>query len=138
MRVSVWVAAIAAAAVAWVWFLVLGKASGAVKRIAFRSTLLALLAGLLAAGSARGVFTRASAGFQTLLIVALVAVELGYLYTTRFCPRCGRMVRNLKVATCPRCGSQLPRHGMTTKLRALETPPGGDGAFDSGARARRP
>jgi hypothetical protein len=136
--VSLWVAPAAAAAVVWLWFLVLGKASGAAKRIAFRITLLGLLAGLLAAGAARGVFTRTSAGFQVLLIAALAAVELGYLYTTRFCPRCGRMVRNLKVAACPRCGSQLPRHGMTTKLRAPE-PRDGDGAFDSArARTRRP
>jgi ribosomal protein S27AE len=135
--VSPWVALAAAAVVAWLWFLVLGKASGAAKRIAFRITLLGLLAGLLAAAMARGVFTRASAGFQVLLIAALIAVELGYLYTTRFCPRCGRMVRNLKVATCPRCGSLLPRHGMTTKLRAAERREG-DGGFDPAARLRRP
>jgi hypothetical protein len=136
--VSAWVAPIAVAAVAWLWFLVLGKASGALKRIVFRITLLALLAGLLAAGSARGVFTRTSPGFQVLLIAALVAVELGYLYTTRFCPRCGRMVRNLKPATCPRCGSQLPRHGMTTKLRAAGIPRGDDAVDPRRARFRRP
>ena len=134
---SAWVAPIAVAAVAWLWFLVLGKASGALKRIAFRITLLALLAGLLAAGAARGVFTRTSAGFQVLVIAALLAVELGYLYTTRFCPRCGRMVRNLKPPSCPRCGSQLPRHGMTTKLRAPEIPRE-DGTVDPPrARLRR-
>ena len=116
----------------------LGKASGGLKRVAFRITLLGLLAGLLAAGIARGVFTRTSAGFQVLLIAALVAVELGYLYTTRFCARCGRMVRNLKRATCPRCGSPLPRHGMTTKLRAVEAS-GDDGAvIPPRMRGRRP
>ena len=61
-----------------------------------------------------------------LLLVALVGVELGYLYTTRFCPRCGRMVRNLRVSACPRCGAVLPRHGMTNVARSAP-PSGGDG-----------
>lgn len=112
---SPWVA-LAAVAVFWLWFLARGKASGATKRIAFRATLLAFLAGLLALASSRGLFERLSIGFVVLLLFALVAVELGYLYTTRFCPRCGFMVRNLKVAACPRCGSALPRHGMTSEL----------------------
>jgi hypothetical protein len=132
--VSVWVAPAAAAAVVWLWFLALGKAPGNVKRIAFRITLLALLAGLLAAGIRRGVFARTSPGFQLILLVALIGVELGYLYTTRFCPRCGRMVRNLKPAACPRCGALLPRHGMTNALRAAG-PAGGDGE-DRAARSR--
>jgi ribosomal protein S27AE len=51
------------------------------------------------------------------LLLALVSVEVGYLYATRFCPRCGRMVRNLRPPTCPRCGALLPRHGMTLELR---------------------
>ncbi len=111
---SPWVLPGAALAVAWLWFLARGKAPGAVKRLAFRAT---LLAGLLALASVRGVFARMSAGFQIALLLALVAVELGYLYTTRFCPRCGLMVRNLKPAACPRCGAPLPRHGMTSELR---------------------
>jgi hypothetical protein len=115
--VSIWVAPAAVLAVAWLWFLARGKAPGAVKRLAFRATLLALLVGLLALASARGVFARASPGFQLVLILALVAVELGYLYTTRFCVQCGVMVRNLKPAACPRCGAALPRHGMTSALR---------------------
>jgi hypothetical protein len=117
--VSLWVAPAAALAVVWLWFLARGKAKGATKRLAFRATLLALLAGLVALGSSRGVFARTSTGFVLVLLLALVAVELGYLYTTRFCPRCGWMVRNLKVAACPRCGSALPRHGMTSELRRL-------------------
>jgi hypothetical protein len=132
--VSVWVAPAAAAAVVWLWFLALGKAPGGVKRLAFRITLLALLGGLLAAGIRRGVFSRTSAGFQFLLLVALIGVELGYLYTTRFCPRCGRMVRNLRPAACPRCGALLPRHGMTKTLRAAPRA-SGDGD-DSAARPR--
>jgi hypothetical protein len=132
--VSLWVAPAAAAAVAWLWFLALGKAPGGVKRFAFRVTLLALLAALVAAGVRRGVFARTSPGFQILLLVALVAVELGYLYTTRFCPRCGRMVRNLRPSACPRCGALLPRHGMTNTLRSAG-PAGGDGE-DGPARSR--
>ena len=128
---SLWVAPAAALAVAWLWFLARGKAPGAVKPIAFRATLLAILAGLLALASVRGVFARTSAGFQIALLLALVAVELGYLYTTRFCPRCGYMVRNLKPADCPRCGAPLPRHGMTADLgrpRAAEPKRGMNGA----------
>jgi hypothetical protein len=137
MRVSLWVAPVAAAIVVWLWFLALGRAPGRVKRIAFRITLLGLLAGLLAAASARGVFNRTSAGFQILLVAALLAVEVGYLYTTRFCLRCGRMVRNLKPAVCPRCGALLPRHGMTSALRAPSGAPGGDGDERARTRVRR-
>jgi hypothetical protein len=121
--VSIWIAPAAVLAAAWLWFLARGKAPGAVKRLAFRATLLALLVGLLALASGRGVFARASAGFQLVLVGALFAVELGYLYTTRFCARCGLMVRNLKPAACPRCGAPLPRHGMTSALRRQETLP---------------
>lgn len=124
---SWWIAPAAAAAAAWLWFLALGRAPGGVKRLAFRITLLAVLAALFATGWRRGVFARTSPGFQILLLVALVAVELGYLYTTRFCPRCGRMVRNLRPSACPRCGSLLPRHGMTNTLRAAGPAGGGDG-----------
>ena len=115
---SLWVA-LAALAVLWLWFLARGKASGTIKRLAFRATLLASLAGLVALASSRGLFERVSTGFLLVLLVALAAVELGYLYTTRFCPRCGFMVRNLKVAACARCGSALPRHGMTSELRRI-------------------
>ena len=100
---SLWIAPAAVLAVFWLWFLARGKAPGGVKRLAFRATLLAALVGLLVLASSRGVFARASTGFQLVLILALFAVELGYLYTTRFCPRCGTMVRNLKLAECPRC-----------------------------------
>jgi uncharacterized paraquat-inducible protein A len=119
--VSLWAAPAAALAVAWLWFLARGKAPGTVKRLAFRATLLAVLAGLLALASVREVFARTSVGFQMVLLLALVGVELGYLYTTRFCARCGFMVRNLKAAVCPRCGAPLPRHGMTSELRRPAT-----------------
>jgi hypothetical protein len=136
--VSPWVALAATAAVAWLWFLLLGKAPGGVKRLAFRFTLLGLLAALVAAGWRRGVFARTSPSFQVLLLVALVAVELGYLYTTRFCPRCGRMVRNLRVSACPRCAALLSRHGMTNALRAAR-PSSGDGEDRvAPPRVRRP
>src|SRR5712671_1709064 len=112
----------AALAVAWLWFLARGRARGSLKRLAFRVTLLAVLAGVLTAASARGIFARTSPGFQIVLVLALAAVELGYLYTTRFCPRCGFMVRNLKLVSCPRCGAQIPRHGMTSEPRRPEAP----------------
>jgi hypothetical protein len=118
--VAIWIAPAAVAAIAWLWFLARARAPARVKRVAFRVTLLALLAALLAAAAQRGVFARVSIGFQVALLLALAGVELGYLYTTRFCPPCGFMVRNLKVAACPRCGAALPRHGMTSELRRLE------------------
>jgi hypothetical protein len=118
--VSVWIAPAAVLAVFWLWFLTRGKAPGGAKRLAFRATLLAVLVGLLVLASSRGVFARASPGFQLVLLLALLAVELGYLYTTRFCPQCGIMVRNLKLAECPRCKALLPRHGMTSQLRRPE------------------
>ena len=116
----IWIAPAAVAAVAWLWFLARGRARGSVKRIAFRITLLALLAALLAGAVQRGVLERVSAAFQVVLLLALAGVELGYLYTTRFCPACGYMVRNLKIAACPRCGAALARHGMTSALRRLD------------------
>jgi len=118
--VPIWIAPAAAAAVGWLWFLARGRAAGGMKRIAFRATLLAVLAGLLVAAFQRGVFERLSVGFQIVLLLALAGVELGYLYTTRFCTSCGYMVRDLKLAACPRCGAALPRHGMTSELRRLE------------------
>ena len=114
---SVWIAPAAVLAVFWLWFLARGKAPGGAKRLAFRATLLAVLVGLLVLASSRGLLSRASPGFQLVLLLALLAVELGYLYTTRFCLRCGLMVRNLKLAECPRCKTLLPRHGMTSQLR---------------------
>ncbi len=111
------IAAAALAAVLWLWFLALGRARGAVKRIALRATLLALAFGLVAVAAERGVFARASYGFRIALVLAILVVTVGYLYLTRFCDRCGRMVRNLKPAACPRCGAALPVHGMTSRLR---------------------
>jgi len=58
--------------------------------------------------------------------MALLTVAVGYLYLTRFCGSCGRMVRNLKSPTCPRCGAWLPIHGMTTRVRR----PGDDHHWD--------
>lgn len=111
------VALAAVLAALWLWFLARGRAPGGMKRLALRATLLALVVGLLVVGSERGVFSRASPGFRVALLLAIVAVTVGYLYLTRFCDRCGRMVRNPKPSLCPRCGAALPVHGMTRTLR---------------------
>jgi hypothetical protein len=105
------------AAALWLWFLAHGRTRGGLKRIALRVTLLALAAFLVGVAAQRGLLLRASPGFQIALVLAVVSVTVGYLYLTRFCVACGRMVRNLRVPTCPRCGAYLPRHGMTTRLR---------------------
>jgi len=106
----------AAGAVAWLWFLARGRSRGGVKRVALRVTLLVLAAALVYLAAKRGFFTHASLGFRAALLVALLTVVMGYLYLTRFCGSCGRMVRNLRDSTCPRCGAWLPLHGMTGRV----------------------
>jgi hypothetical protein len=101
---------------AWLWFLWRGRAPGALKRVGLRATLLALVAGLVATASRKGLFQRSSIGFSLSLLLSLLVVTVGYLYLIRFCPTCGRMVRNLKPTRCPRCNALLPRHGMTSML----------------------
>jgi len=108
---------VALAAALWLWFLARGRARGNLKRIALRVTLLALAGSLVGVAAQRGLLVRASPGFQIALVLAVVVVTVAYLYLTRFCDACGRMVRNLRVPTCPRCGAYLPRHGMTARLR---------------------
>jgi hypothetical protein len=122
----------AALAVAWLWFLARAKVRGSVKRLALRGTLLLVVAGLVAAGTRRGVFVRASTGFRLALLLALLAVAVGYLYLIRFCDTCGRMERNLKVAQCKRCGAYLPVDGMSKKLHRSS-----DGRNWDPAEARR-
>jgi hypothetical protein len=112
-----WVAPAAALALLWLWFLALGRASGGVKRLALRGTLLALIAAMISVAARRGLLARSSPAFQLALMVSLLVVAIGYLYLIRFCDVCGRMERNLKVATCPRCGAPLPWHGMTRRMR---------------------
>ena len=116
----------AVAAIGWLWFLARGRTRGGVKRAALRATLLALSAGLVVAAAQRGVFARASFGLRAALLVAMLTVVVGYLYLTRFCGSCGRMVRNLRDSTCPRCGAWLPLHGMSTRVRR----PGDDRRWD--------
>ena len=110
-------AATAAAAIAWLWFLARGHASGALKRVALRLTLLVLTGALVSFAAQRGLFVRASPGFRVALLLALLTVAVGYLYLIRFCGSCGRMVRNLREPACLRCAAFLPLHGMTTRLR---------------------
>ena len=112
-----WAAPIAALALVWLWFLALGRTRGGVKRLGLRATLLAVIGAMVFVAQKRGLFARASIGFQIALLLALLVVAVGYLYTIRFCDGCGRMVRNLKVPSCPRCGAMLPWHGMTRRLR---------------------
>jgi len=128
---SLWLAPAAAVAVLWLWFLARGRAPGGVKRLALRLTLLALAVALVLSAAERGLLSRSSLGFRAALLLSLLVVTIGYLYLTRFCGRCGRMVRNLKVAACPRCGEALPAHGMTS--RPARVPEQSDGA---GRRAR--
>jgi hypothetical protein len=131
---SIWVAPAVALAALWLWFLVRGRARGGVKRLALRVTLLALAGTLVAAAAERGMLSRTSMGFRVALVLAVVVITVGYLYLTRFCDACGRMVRNLKVPTCPRCGAYLPRHGMTARLRK----PGDEQLWHPGDRRLRP
>jgi hypothetical protein len=115
--VQVYLLPVAVAAALWLWFLARGRTRGGLKRVALRLTLLALAAALVAAAAERGLLSRTSLGFRVALLLAVVIVTVAYLYLTRFCDSCGRMVRNLKAPTCPRCGAYLPRHGMTSRLR---------------------
>src|SRR5205807_2693179 len=80
----------------WRWLLGRGHTRGGVKRIALRLTLLALAAALVAAAAERGLLSRTTVGFRVALLLAVVIVTVAYLYLTRFCDSCGRMVRNLK------------------------------------------
>jgi hypothetical protein len=130
----VFLAPAAVLAVLWLWFLARGRTRGGIKRLALRLTLLALAGVLVAAAAERGLLSRASIGFRTALVLAVVVVTVGYLYLTRFCDSCGRMVRNLKPANCPRCGAFLPRHGMTARLRR----PGDERLWTPGERRVRP
>jgi len=130
----IWIGAAGALAALWLWFLAHGRARGGVKRVLLRVTLLALAGALVAAAAERGLLARASIGFRLALVLAVIIVTVGYLYLTRFCDACGRMVRNLKVQTCPRCGAYLPRHGMTVRLRQ----PGDERGWTPGARRARP
>src|SRR5512140_127514 len=111
---------VAAAAVAWLWFLALGRTRGSVKRLALRLTLLLVASALVWSAAQKGLLSRASPGFRLALLAAVLIVAVGYLYLIRFCASCGRMVRNLRFPACPRCGAALPVHGMTARLRRLD------------------
>ncbi len=114
---SLWLAIGAVLAALWLWFLARGRAPSGLKRLALRVTLLGLGFALVGSAARRGLLAHASFGFRVALVLAVAVVTVGYLYLTRFCGSCGRMVRNLKLAACPRCGAPLPAHGMTARLR---------------------
>jgi hypothetical protein len=138
---SLWLAPAVALAALWLWFLARGRAPGGLKRLALRLTLLALAVALAVSAAERGLLSRASVGFRIALVLAVVTVTVGYLYVTRFCERCGRMVRNLKVPACPRCGAPLSAHGMTARpRRSGDELRSGGGAQRRGqdSRARHP
>src|SRR5260370_13728591 len=98
-------------------WLVAGRARGQTKRVAYRAALLLLAAALIEVGRRRGTFASSSAGFSLLLGAIVLLVVVGQLYSVRFCPRCGRMVRNFRLAQCPRCAGPLPPHGFTEEPR---------------------
>ncbi len=102
------------ALVAW---LVVGRARGQIKRVAYRVALLLFAAALIEGARRRGVFAHSSPGFALLLGAIVLLVVVGQLYSVRFCPRCGRMVRNFRLSQCPRCAGALPRHGFTQEPR---------------------
>ena len=129
------IAIAAALAVFWLWFLARGRASGPVKRVALRISLIGLVLGLVLVGRERGVFERSSTGFRLAMLLAVLAVAVGYLYLIRFCGTCGRMVRNLKPSICPRCGAPLPRHGMAGGVREERAPRPSRRSPDDGPRA---
>ena len=131
---AIWIAPAAVLAALWLWFLARGRARGGVKRVLLRVTLLALAGLLVGVAAQRGLLVRASVGFRLALVLAVVIVTVGYLYLTRFCDACGRMVRNLKLQTCPRCGAYLPLHGMTARLRR----PGDERRWNPAERRARP
>jgi hypothetical protein len=131
---AVLIAPAAVLAALWLWFLARGRARGGVKRLALRLTLLTLAGLLVAVAADRGLLARTSIGFRVALLLAVVMVTVAYLYLTRFCGACGRMVRNLKTQICPRCGTYLPLHGMTTRLRR----PGDEQAWSPRDRRARP
>jgi hypothetical protein len=120
---AVLIAPAAAAVLAWLWFLALGRTRGGVKRVALRVTLLLVASALVWSAAQKGLLSRASPGFRVALLAAVLIVAVGYLYLIRFCGSCGRMVRNLRPAACPRCGAALPVHGMTARLRLEGGPP---------------
>ena len=131
---AIWTAGALLLAALWLWFLAQGRARGGLKRVALRITLLALAGVLVGVAAQHGLLARASVGFRIALVLAVVIVTVGYLYLTRFCDACGRMVRNLKLQTCPRCGGYLPLHGMTARLRK----PGDERRWTPADRRPRP
>ena len=131
---AIWIAPAAVLAALWLWFLARGRARGGLKRLLLRVTLLALAGLLVGVAAQRGLLLRASVGFKVALVLAVAIVTVGYLYLTRFCDACGRMVRNLRVQTCPRCGACLPLHGMTGRLHK----PGDERRWSPSDRRARP
>ncbi len=104
----------------WLW---LGRARGAIKRLAWRLSLFAVAIALVQAGRAHGIFQHASAPFALALGVTILLVIIGNLYAVRFCTRCGRMQRNFKLLKCVRCGDPLPAHGFTERPRRAPLDP---------------
>jgi hypothetical protein len=117
---------VAVAGVLGLAWLAKGRASGKVKRAAFRAMLLGILA--LLAWSGPEVLAQRRIEFDVAVLL-VASILLAYLYLVRFCPACGLMQRNLKPAACARCGAALPRHGMTSALRRTGLEPRRPGRF---------
>lgn len=107
----------AVAGVAWLAFLAVGTARGAVKRAAWRATLAAAVVGVVLVGRRSGIFAQVGGSGRFVVVATAGLLVLSYLYLIRFCSRCGRLHRNLKTAACVRCGGPLPDHGLTSRPR---------------------
>jgi hypothetical protein len=112
---------VAVAAVGWLAFLVAGRTRGSTKRALFRLTLLGIAAALVQLGRGTGLFAQAGGAGRVVLVLVTLLLAISYLYLVRFCPSCGRMHRNFRLATCQRCESPLPDHGLTIRPRRVRT-----------------
>ncbi len=110
---------IAVAGVAWLAFLVVGRTRGSTKRALFRLTLFGIAAALVQLGRGTGLFAQAGGAGRAVLVAVTLLLAISYLYLVRFCPSCGRMHRNFRLATCQRCEAPLPDHGLTARPRRV-------------------
>lgn len=104
-------------------WLAIGKAKGAVKRSVWRLALAAGVVGVVLGGRRSGIFAQVGGGGRFVLVATAGLLVLSYLYLIRFCPSCGKLHRDFKLASCARCGAPLPDHGLTSRPRRAPRPP---------------